>query len=199
MKKINTAYNQVRSELEELGLLYDGVYLDKIELQISRIPSLGEAGFVYDSGVPWYLGIFGYEAGVIYLPSDTPHDDYVPGGTLADTIRHEFAHAWAWLDREFINRPWFKKTFVRAYDDEWEIGKSLYHLFKEVPDEFEKSPYFLEYASPYAMSAPYEDFAETFMMCLRYRNSLQRFRRRPRLYKKITALRNAINCAGREI
>ena len=199
IKKVNTAFNRVRNELCELGLLDDGVYLDEIELIIHWIPGVGEAGFVFDSGVPWIGKVVGYEEGVIYLPWNTSHEMYVPGGTLVDTIRHEFAHAWAWLDREFIDRRWFKQAFGRSYDSQWNFGKSLWRLFLKQPDEFKQSPYYREFVSEYAMFSPYEDFAETFMMCLRYRGSLDRFRSRPGVYQKVTAVHEAIGVAASEL
>ena len=49
------------------------------------------------------------------------------------------------------------------------------------------------------MKAPYEDFAETFMTCLRYWGSASRFRNRPGLYQKIMAVRTAIDVATRRM
>jgi hypothetical protein len=199
-KKVEDAFNRVRQELCQIGVLADGVYLDQIELCISGIPSLGEAGFVYDSGVPWLEGILGYQEGVIYLPRNIPHSLYKPGGTLTDVIRHEFAHAWAWLDREFLNRAWFKRAFGRWYDDEWPLGDQLFRLFRRHGErEFKTSPYYRDFVSPYAMKAPYEDFAETFMTCLRYWSSASRFRNRPGLYQKIMAVRAAVGAAARRV
>ena len=199
-KKVEDAFNRVRQELCQIGLLSDGVYLDQIELCISGIPSIGEAGFVYDSGVPWLEGILGYQEGVIYLPRNIPHSLYKPGGTLTDVIRHEFAHAWAWLDRDFLNGVWFKRAFGRWYDDEWPLGDKLFRLFRKHDErEFKKSPYYRDFVSPYAMKAPYEDFAETFMTCLRYWGSASRFRNRPGLYQKILAVRNAIDVKARQL
>jgi hypothetical protein len=116
MPKVNRAFNQVRNELCDVGLLAADTYLDKIDLQISAIPSYGEAGYVYES-VGWLHTALGFEPGVIYLPSDLPREVYVPGGTLTDVIRHEFAHAWHWLDPDLIERPWFRATFGTDYND----------------------------------------------------------------------------------
>ena len=122
MPKVDRSYNQVRSELEEVGLLYypvdenDGGYLEQIEVVIASMPSSGEAGFVYDH-LPWHWRLLGYEEGVIYLPSDLPSEAYVPGGTLTDTIRHEYAHAWHWLEPSFVNDNWFHKAFGGGYEE----------------------------------------------------------------------------------
>jgi len=53
--KVSREWNRVRHELANVGLLYapeietDGGYLDQIELQISILPSMSEAGYVYES------------------------------------------------------------------------------------------------------------------------------------------------------
>jgi len=47
MPEVDRAFNKVRNELCEIGLLADGVYLDQIELQVAWLPSWGETGYVY--------------------------------------------------------------------------------------------------------------------------------------------------------
>ena len=114
---VDRAFNKVRRELEELGLLADGVLLDQVDLAIAYLPSMGEAGYVYDVGVPFLHRLVGFSPGVIYLPSDVPHRAYVPGNTLTDTIRHEFAHAWRYLDPDFFDEDWFVNAFGSEYSD----------------------------------------------------------------------------------
>ena len=197
--KFSPQFNVVRDELCELGLLADGEYLDVIDLIESPIPSFGEAGYVYDEGVSFFAKVFGYDEGVIYMPVNPPCELYVPGGTIVDTIRHEFAHAWYWLDPEFINQPWFKRTFERSYLNQWKFGYKTYKLLDSYPEEWKKSCYYNDYVSPYAISAPYEDFAETFMTCLRYKNSLDRFKSRPGVFKKVVAVRKAIDKRAQQL
>ena len=123
MPKLNRCWNKVRSELEEVGLLYepedeeDGGYLEQIELQVSALPSGDEAGYIFDVGVPLHWKLAGYEEGVIYLPADLPDKAYVPGHTLTDTIRHEYAHAWYWVEPDFVDDIWFQKAFGASYLD----------------------------------------------------------------------------------
>lgn len=198
-KQIDQAWHQVRRELYAVGLLAEGVYLDEIHLSVAPLPSLGEAGYVFDSGLSLWPRLLGYEEGVIYLPSGSKYHAYVPGGTLVDTIRHEYAHAWAWLDRRFINRPWFARAFDRRYDDEWSFGAKAYALFHDHPEEFRASGYYGDFVSAYAMSAPCEDFAETFMMYLRYRRSLERFRGRPGVVRKLRAVVAAVEQMRRHL
>lgn len=122
MPTVNRNWHQVRCELAEVGLLYepasedDGGYLDQIELQIAALPSLGEAGYVYED-VGFLERFVGFKPGVIYLPADLPSTAYVPGGTLTDVIRHEYAHAWHWLEPDFIDDDWFIKAFGGEYED----------------------------------------------------------------------------------
>ena len=115
MANVDRAYNQVRNELAEIGLLADGVYLDAVELCISSAKSSGERGYVFEQ--VGHYGKRGYRPGVIYLPRDLPHQPYKPGMTLCDTIRHEYAHAWYYIDREFFRQAWFERTFGAPYDN----------------------------------------------------------------------------------
>ena len=72
-------------------------------------------GFIYDVGISRIQKLVGIEAGVIYLPADTPQFGYTPGYTLADVIRHEYAHAWYWLEPEFVDAAWFGDTLGGSY------------------------------------------------------------------------------------
>jgi hypothetical protein len=179
---VQKAYDKVRNELHEVGLLDEGVYLDHIACMQDAIPTRSEElGFVFDEGVDWWRGILGYEPGVIYIPRNAPASLHVPGNTVLDTVRHEFAHAWAYLDREFIEGPWFRAAFGAGYFEEWD------------PPAFDPS----RFVSDYACKSPREDFAETFMLYLRARRSLDRYRRKPRLYRKLRAVEKAVRLAAR--
>jgi hypothetical protein len=48
MANVDRAYNQVRHELAQVGLLADGLYLDVVELIISGDKSVGERGYVFE-------------------------------------------------------------------------------------------------------------------------------------------------------
>ncbi len=65
---VDRAYNQVRRELAEVGLLAEGLYLDHIEVCISSAPSDGEAGYLFEDVS--VRSMYGHRPGVIYLPSD---------------------------------------------------------------------------------------------------------------------------------
>ena len=109
---LQRVFEKVQSELEEVNLLAEEEYLWFVDLVQSPIPSISqELGYVYDEGVTSFQKFIGYEEGVIYIPSYAPVEKYMPGGTLIDTIRHEYAHAWATLDRTLFKKNWFKKAF----------------------------------------------------------------------------------------
>ena len=207
MPKVDEAWHKVRLELQEVGLLYnageegDG-YLDQIELVVSPLPSFGSAGFIYDVGVNRIQKLVGIEEGVIYLPADTPQVGYMPGYTLADVIRHEYAHAWYWLEPKFVDAAWFREAFGGSYlgkqrpIDAWRdsSGEDLDGAPAMWDREFRK-----EFVSDYAATRFCEDFAETFMYFLRYRRSLNRFRNRPGVYRKLKSIESIVRRARYEL
>jgi hypothetical protein len=213
MEQVNRAYNKVRRELAEVGLLYDGVYLDKVKLVVTSHKSKGERGFVFED-LGWYKEL-GYEKGVIYLPKDTPHKPGKVGYTLCDTIRHEYAHAWYCLDTAFFEQDWFIQCFGGSYSDDKD------NVYRQWRKELKHNPLYLqakakcrtkkqklkvfyafllnEFATDYAATNPSEDFAETFMLYLRYRNSLGRFFKKPGVQRKMLGVHYAIESAARRL
>ena len=218
MPQLNRAWNKVRSELAEVGLLYapenesDSGYLDQIDLKVAWLPSINEAGYVWEK-VDWFAHLQGYEEGVIYLPVDLPRDAYVPGATLVDVIRHEYAHAWHWLEPDFFERPWFQRAFGGEYDDGETTPLALFgqKLRRSHKSKIERSRndrereanvrrlFNQEFISGYAATHFCEDFAETFMTYLRHRKNLSRYRNRPGVYRKLAAVEKAVNVASREL
>ncbi|XZE36555.1 hypothetical protein SH501x_002134 [Pirellulaceae bacterium SH501] len=211
MANVDRAYNLVRHELAEVGLLADGVYLDAVELCISNEKSGGERGYVFER--VGHYAARGYRPGVIYLPRDLPHVPYKPGMTLADTIRHEYAHAWYYLDPSFFRQDWFPRTFGAAYSnctsmpyDTWRKGVKKDPVYqagkKRRKTEAAKVKFFYGYLlsqfiTDYATTNASEDFAETFMFFLKYRRSLERFANRPVVYKKLKMVERAVAMGSR--
>ena len=204
---VESAWHKVRRELAEVGLLYDAGeegdgYLDQIELEVTALPSIRASGFVFDTGVGRVEKMVGFGEGVIYLMADTPHVAYAPGYTLTDVIRHEYAHAWYWLEPDFVDAPWFRNAFGASYIDyssplkAWLIESQI-----ELDPESArfKTEFRKQFVSEYAASLYCEDFAETFMFFLRYRNSLHRFKNRPGVYRKLVAVESAIAHARQEL
>lgn len=213
MANVDRAYNLVRNELAEVGLLSDGVYLDAVELCISNAKSEGERGYVFEK-VGHYAEL-GYRPGVIYLPRDLPHQPYKPGMTITDTIRHEYAHAWYYLDPGFFREEWFARTFSANYSncstapyDNWRkqlLRDPEYNRRKNrQKSEAGRVKVFYNYLlshfiTDYATTNASEDFAETFMFFLKYRKSLYRFASRPVVYSKLKMVERAVNMAARRL
>ena len=213
MADVDRAYNQVRRELAEVGLLADGVYLDHIEVCVSRYPSRGEAGYVFESIGSW--GRLGFRPGVIYLPSDMPQVPRVPGATLVDTIRHEFGHAWYYTDPKFFRDEWFARTFGAPYTNcnprpltAWSRQILANRRFKAALGRcrnengrwrVRESHFKRDFISDYASTCACEDFAETFMYFLKYRNSLNRFDSRTVVAKKLHSVERAVGRAAQRL
>lgn len=213
MANVDRAYNHVRQELAEIGLLADGVYLDVVELVVSGEKSEGERGYVFEQ--VGHYAKWGYEPGVIYLPRDLPHQPRKPGMTLCDTIRHEYAHAWFFHDPSFFRHDWFPRIFGASYSN---CNPTPYnrwrHRLKRKPEyiagkarcrsERGRLRYFYryllnEFITDYATTNASEDFAETFMFYLKYRKSLERFRGRSGVYRKLRGVERAVLTARRRI
>jgi hypothetical protein len=213
MVDVNRAIRTVRNELAEVGLLAEGLYLDHIEVKVSKYPSSGEAGYLFEDIGTW--GRLGFKPGVIYLPSDVPQMPRVPGSTLMDTIRHEYGHAWYYIDPRYFKDTWFSGTFGAPYNNcnprprlAWQrqldqnrrFQAQLARCRSERSRERLLNAAFHKYwVSYYASSCACEDFAETFMYFLKYRNSLDRFRHRPAVYRKLLAVERAVARASRRI
>lgn len=179
--QLAAAFHHVRTELAEVGLLRDGRYLDHIECWQHHDPFAvfgAELGRVYDEGVGGYARWVGFEAGHIYLSAWAPVSPRTPGYTLRDVVRHEFAHAWAWLDAPFLRRPWFRHAFGARYDAKPWVR----------PPVFDRTAF----ATPYACGQAKEDFAETFMLFLRERRRLGRFAHRRAFHAKLLAVQSAV-------
>lgn len=181
---LERAFNRARQDLAAVGLLEEGRYLDRIECGMSFLPSWSTTkGFVYECGAPSLLSWLGYQAGTIYLPAWATYEAHGRGYTLLDVVRHEFGHAWHWLDPKFVGGPWFKRAFGKRYDEQW----------SEEPDYFEE-----DYLFAYSLTSPAEDFADTFAMYLKYRNNLGRFaERRPGFHAKLRAIERAVERAAK--
>lgn len=190
MKTIERAYNDVRNELWELGILADGLYLDQIRLAVSPLPRClcgGAVGFIFDQGVSFLHRLAGFREGTIYIPRYVGRHPKV----IRDIIRHEFAHGWAWLDGKFIRGRWFKEAFGKPYFSE--------HKHVEHPADFRRSEEYNTHATDYALTRPREDFAETFALFVKQRGNLVKFRNRPGLYAKLRAVETAVTSKAKTL
>ncbi len=213
MNNVEKAYNQVRAELAEVGLLADGLYLDCIELCISDYPCTDELGYLFED-VGQY-GRLGFKPGVIYLPSDLSYHTRRQGHSILDTIRHEYAHAWSYVDPRFIRDEWFPTAFGAPYSNEnpkpfraWKRRTQQSRAYRSAVARCRTDSgkhriwtklIRQQFISDYAATNACEDFAETFMFYLKYRNSLDRFEDRPAVYRKIRLVERAVQRAARQL
>jgi len=213
MSNVERAYNQVRSELAEVGLLAEGLYLDCIELCVSDYPCTDELGYLFEEIGPWAR--LGFKPGVIYLPSDLSAHSRRQGHSIIDTIRHEYAHAWSYVDPRFFRDEWFVHAFGASYNNSnpkpystWRrqtlrtrrYQQSIQRCRTEsgkarVWDGFVRQ----NFISDYAITCACEDFAETFMFYLKYRNSLDRFENRPSVHRKLKLVERTVQRAARQL
>mgnify|MGYP000947784581 CR=1 FL=1 len=179
MPQLERAFAKARNELAQVGLLEDGRYLDNIDCVRSLLPTVtsGVCAWVYDGDSAGLGALVGFRTGVIYVSPNPPLTKRAPG-TLSDVIRHEFAHAWYWLDPEHVDARWFRKAFGARYDDPAPRGDGAFDAAK--------------FVTPYAMTNAKEDFAETFMTYLRCHASLGSWARRPGVYAKLLAVEDAV-------
>ncbi len=213
MIDVDRAYNFVRKELGEVGLLQEGKYLDQIELWISDRPSEGESAYIFEEIGPWTRK--GYKPGVIYLPSDVPNVPQLPGSTLIDIIRHEFAHAWYYIDPKFFREDWFVRTFGAPYKNcnprplmNWknQLKNNPGYQAKvqrcrsdKGRERLYRKHLYQNFVSGYASTCACEDFAETFMFYLKYRNSLDRYQNRPLVLRKLQSVERAVSKTSRRL
>jgi len=197
---ITKAYNWVRNELCEVGLLADGQYLDHIQVySTSRfIGKIARAdGWVWDDAISRPYRWFGFEEGAIYIPASIQLHGYP---YLLDTVRHEFAHAWKWTDPEFFEEPWFERHFGGPYSADYsKSGQVILKDCEAFEERFSELGMDRNFASPYAATCPSEDFAETFRVFLAHRKSTPKWPNRPGFRRKVEAVRQAVRHKSREL
>ena len=149
------------------------------------------------SGVPVNLSLFspyyGWQAygttGAIHIPifSLCRLRDWCSGAyvSLADVVRHEYAHAIAHCYPSLVRSRAFVQAFTASHD-------------AEVTVEFIDGFHMTEYAA----TSPSEDFAETFMLFMRTKGKLPRCYQTPLIRKKwrfIRRLCRAIHSGSRTV
>ena len=164
---VSRAYNNVRSELWRLGVLWRGSKLDGVECIYEMIDLL--------ASVRGWMGYFDYDDKSIHFPSiylSNPFN-WVEKNSAVDVLRHEFGHALmdlyyrplalGFLFRTAFGGPHGAKPALGSDPDDW-AGRCV---------------------TPYAATATQEDFAETFMLFVKHKGKIPaRFARKPAIRKK---------------
>ena len=154
-RQLASAYSAVQRELARAGLWSGRCRLTESDVVWCWLPppSVWDAvGFFVEDGSLLFR-LFGFEPGHIYIPKWVLlHGPWQNRGSLRDVLRHEFGHALGYHHPGLICRSRaFREAFGAGYDEPW----------SQPPADRE------DFVSPYAMSSPAEDFAETFACWLR--------------------------------
>jgi len=164
--EMERAFNKVRRELTDVGLLSVESPLDKVDCYHERF----SRGALY--GLVGTLGFYGFEDMNIHVPSVWPAGlfPWYEERQMPDVLRHEFGHALADRYKKFFRGGIFKKAFGKSYGE--------YVVF-------DGEDWTEEYVSGYATTNTQEDFAETFMLFLKHKGKLPaRFRGKRAIERK---------------
>lgn len=186
---IKRAMNDVLGEMDREGLLTEPVY--DVEV-VSQLVDVGPLIINYDGcyvpEVSLVQRALGFEADSIYIPATSGARLWralIGIGrdptSLRDVLRHEYGHAFAVHHPKLIDTPKFERVFGASYDDAW--------------DEPDYDPGV--HVTPYAATAPCEDFAECFMMFLKYRDPISRHRSRPRIAGRLRFIAGLVRALRR--
>ncbi len=175
---VDRAVQNVLDELDDLGLLTHK--LSSVDVYTQPIDVVGCHGFYLEKD--YGLRILGFEPRSIYIPliswarvQEKLWNLGRSSTSIRDVIRHEFAHAFAVEHPGIVRRSRkFREVFGAPYDTEGAVNE--YH-----PDE---------HVSEYAATNPSEDFAETFMLYVKYKGKIARYKSRPTIYTKMKFIKS---------
>ena len=165
--EVNRAYNKVRMELWNLGVLWDGSKLDGVGCLFDSFP--------VECVIRGAEGLWKKKLNAIVFPRF-----YFAGGEKdsdIDVLRHEFGHALAELYPDALKKGGkFRAAFGGAYGDNPAWGTD--------PDNWEG-----RCVTPYAATRTQEDFAETFMLFMKHKGKIPaRFAKKPAIRRKWKAV-----------
>lgn len=168
------AYNKVRMELWNLGILWDGSKLDSVNYSYLTVAPI--------AALTGYMGLYQPETKEIefpsvHLPIEALWKDLGTKANALDVFRHEFGHALADLYPGALKKDGtFRAAFGGSYGEEPAEERGV--------DGWEE-----RYVSEYATSATQEDFAETFMLFVKHKGKIPaRFARKSAIRRKWNAV-----------
>lgn len=149
-----------------MGLLLAGSRLDKVDCYYELFSAGALTGFIE------WMGFYDPDDGDVHIPAVCPAGLFPWWGDrkILDVLRHEFGHALADKYRKFFRGGIFKVAFGASYGEK---------------NVFKGGEWAGDYVSKYATTATQEDFAETFMLYMKYKGKLPaRFRGKHVIEKK---------------
>jgi len=153
-EEMEKAFNKVRKELANTGLLVAGSPLDRVDCYHERFSESGLGGFV------GAMGLYDPNDGDIHIPAFWPAGLFPwawEERRMPDVLRHEFGHALADRYKRFFRGGTFRAAFGADYGEN---------------QVFEGGDWEDEYVSEYAKKETQEDFAETFMLYMKHKGKL---------------------------
>jgi len=174
--EIEKAFNKIRRELENFGLLYKDSRLDEVDCYPDGIPS----------ALVGVMGFYDFEDMNIHIPPLYPAGLFpwwFENRELLDVLRHEFGHALADRYKRFFRGGIFKTAFGASYGEK---------------NVFDGGVWTDGYVTAYASTMTREDFAETFMLYMKHRGKLPaRYHGKRMIEKKWDAVKQIVHgCAS---
>lgn len=177
--ELNRALYKVQHELYQNGLWNEGSPLTDVEVKLDSTPTLFTQGN-FTHAIKKYEHFMGYKEGIIYITQfSLSYLENSKYSSVRDLVRHEYGHAFA----EKYDRLIRKKNFENVFGDRYYDAKK-----NKMPDE----AYFTDYAKDNSM----EDFAETFMLYLKWKGKLPKKFTNNQLIKKWNYVENVIKIAS---
>jgi len=172
--EMSRAFNKVRGELADLGVLWEGSRLANVDATYLTVAPI--------AALAGYMGLYQPETKEIefpsvYLPIEALWKDLGTKANALDVFRHEFGHALADLYPGALKKGGvFRTAFGGSYGEDPAEERGV--------DGWEE-----RYVSEYATSATQEDFAETFMLFVKHKGKIPvKFARKPAIRKKWKAV-----------
>ena len=171
-KEVTRAYNKVRMELGNLGVLWDGSKLDGVECIYEP--------FQWRGLISW-MGFYDFDDRNIHFPAVYNgldfHLRWTDKNSAADVMRHEFGHA---LAHRYPKTLRDGDLFLRAFGGPYGIRPAR----GTDPDDWEG-----RCVTPYAATRTQEDFAETFMLFVKHKGKIPaKFAKKPAIRRKWRAV-----------
>jgi hypothetical protein len=179
---VSRAFNKVRTELWNLGVLWEGSRLERVPCVYNPFAPLAALGGTMGWYDPEKKRI---EFPSVYLPFEALWKDLGTKANALDVLRHEFAHAIADFYPRAVSRGGtFRAAFGGACGSRPAERRGV--------EGWEE-----RYVSEYATKSTEEDFAETFMLFVKHKGRIPvRFASLPAIRKKWGAVAKIVKAVA---